>query len=198
VGIASSYALVQKMRRANFRAVYLGIENVSEQSLGFLRKRQMADQSVQAIRYLQDNGIRIFAGFIVGSPDDKADNIKLNFRFAREMNVDFLGMQILCPYPRTRVREELLREGMVVDSSNFRRYNTCDAVVRTRHLSAEELKRIVTREYLRFTWHMFFHSKNLWYSPPYSPKNLVVLLGLGWVFYTLATGQWVRSDFRGL
>ena len=198
VGLASSYGLVQKMARANFRAVYLGIENMSEKSLDFLRKGRIAEKSVQAIRYLQENGIRVFAGFIVGNPDDTAGDIRHHFKFAREMNVDFLGMQVLCPYPKTEVREELLREGMVVDPFNFRRYNTCDAVVRTRHLSAEELKRIITREYLRFTWHMVFHSKNLWYSPACSYKNLVVLLGLGWAFYTLATGKWVRSDFRGL
>ena len=139
-GIASSERLVRKMNRANFRIVFLGIENVSERNLRRMKKGDIVEKTRRAIRYLHNHGILIVGGMIVGLPDDCKADIAENYEFFREEQVDFFGDQIATPYPRTDLRRELLEGGFVTNTEDFSRYNGFWANVRTKHLSAEELQ----------------------------------------------------------
>src|SRR3989441_31450 len=71
--------LAPLMRQAGFRYVFLGIENVLDEDLRFLRARAknarreggrtVGNASVEAIRNLHDNGMYVVGGLIVGNPD---------------------------------------------------------------------------------------------------------------------------------
>jgi len=139
-GIASSEKLVGKMDRANFRIVFLGIENVSERNLRQMKKGDIVEKTRRAIRHLHKHGILIVGGMITGLPDDRAVDIAANYEFFREEKIDFFGDQIATPYPRTDLRRELLDAGLVTNVEDFSRYNGFWANVRTKHLSAEELQ----------------------------------------------------------
>ncbi|KPJ58011.1 MAG: hypothetical protein AMS16_00110 [Planctomycetes bacterium DG_58] len=139
-GIASSERLVRKMDRANFRIVFLGIENVSERNLRQMKKGDIVEKTRAAIRYLHQYKILIVGGMIIGLPDDREVDIAENYEFFRTEQVDFFGDQIATPYPRTELRQELLRDGLVTNVDDYRRYNGFWANVRTKHLTSEELQ----------------------------------------------------------
>ncbi|MDD5166868.1 MAG: radical SAM protein, partial [Candidatus Omnitrophica bacterium] len=96
-GIARSESLARKMRDANFALVFLGIENISRGRLENLGKGDIFNDSITAINYLHKYDIGIMGGFILGNPDDKLDDIKACFRFARKSKVDLLMTQYLTP-----------------------------------------------------------------------------------------------------
>lgn len=62
-GISSSRRLVNRMARAGFRVVFLGIENVLPSNLSFLSKdRDMVDQAKRAVAYLREEKIIVMGG----------------------------------------------------------------------------------------------------------------------------------------
>ncbi|MEE9913805.1 MAG: B12-binding domain-containing radical SAM protein [Deltaproteobacteria bacterium] len=140
LSIARNAEMVRKMGRAGFRAIFLGIENASAESLAALEKYDVTTVSRQAVDICHRSGIMVLGGAIFGLPDDDEDAIRRNYVFLNTIGVDAVYCQILTPYPQTRLREQLLEEGLVTNRGDFSKYNGFWANVRTRHLSAEQLQ----------------------------------------------------------
>src|SRR5262249_53991591 len=86
-------SLAPLMRQAGFRYVFLGIENILEEDLEFLRaeakNRRRGDgpsggnASITAIEYLHSNKMYVVGGLIVGNPRDTRESIEANLDFVR-------------------------------------------------------------------------------------------------------------------
>ncbi len=139
-GIASSETLVEKMARAGFRIVFLGIENASEENLRLMKKGNIIEKTKLAVKRLQEYNIMIVGGMIIGNPNDKEEDIARNYRFFEELQIDFFADQILTPYPKTGMREELLRAGLVTNEYDYSRYNCFWANIKTNYLSPDDLQ----------------------------------------------------------
>jgi radical SAM superfamily enzyme YgiQ (UPF0313 family) len=140
--------LAPLMRRAGFRYVFLGIENILEDDLQFLRAtaknterddgRNAGNASVKAIDWLHRNKMYVVGGLIVGNPDDTRESIEANLAFARRY-VDWPYIQHPTPYPRTPMTEEFRERGLITNE-RLEEYDGTTAVVRTEHVSAEEVE----------------------------------------------------------
>ncbi|MFQ5862130.1 MAG: B12-binding domain-containing radical SAM protein [Candidatus Brocadiales bacterium] len=139
-GIASSDTLAEKMARAGFKIVFLGIENVAEENLRRLKKGNIINSTRIAVKKLHENNMLVTGGIILGNPEDKEEAFASNYRFLKELDADFYADQILTPYPRTPIRGEMLQMGLVTNKENYRRYNTFWANVRTNYLSPDEIQ----------------------------------------------------------
>ena len=135
--------LAPLMRRAGFRYVFLGIENVLADDLVFLRARAknakrehgktVGNAALDAIDYLHRNGMFVVGGLIVGNPDDTREAVQANLDFARE-HVDWPYIQHPTPYPRTPMTRDFDEKGLIV-SRAMEEYDGTTAVVRTAHLT---------------------------------------------------------------
>jgi len=139
--------LAPLMRRAGFRYVFLGIENVVDEDLGFLRARAKnrrrgaqggGNASLDAIRHLHANGMFVVGGLIVGNPDDTRESIETNLAFAQQY-VDWPYIQHPTPYPGTPMTKEFEARGLIVDE-DVSHYDGTTAVVRTEHLSTDDIE----------------------------------------------------------
>lgn len=139
-GIASSPTLARKMALAGIQIVFLGIENVSERNLKLMNKGNMLEKTKLAIEYLHNNNMLIVGGMIIGHADDKEEDIAQNYEFFDKANIDFFGEQIITPYPKTGMRDILIKEGLVTNTTDYRKYNGFWANVKTKYLSAEDLQ----------------------------------------------------------
>jgi radical SAM superfamily enzyme YgiQ (UPF0313 family) len=140
VGMSSSERLIEKMANAGFELVFLGIESVSERNLKTMKKGNILDKTKLAIEYLHKYNILIIGGMIIGHADDREEDVAKNYEFFDKHDVDFFSDQIITPYPKTEMREELLKEDLVTNPYDYRKYNGFWANVRTKHLSSEELQ----------------------------------------------------------
>src|SRR5262249_58986773 len=77
--------LAPLMRKAGFRYIFLGIENILDNDLAFLRavskntKREdgvRSNATVKAIDYIHRNKMYVVGGLIVGNPDDTRESIQ--------------------------------------------------------------------------------------------------------------------------
>jgi anaerobic magnesium-protoporphyrin IX monomethyl ester cyclase len=140
--------LAPLMRRAGFRYVFLGIENILEGDLEFLRAsakntersngHKTGNATIKAIDYLHRNQMYVVGGLIVGSPGDTRESIEANLEFARRY-VDWPYIQHPTPYPRTPMTKDFRDQGLIMNEE-LEEYDGTTAVVRTEHLSAEEVE----------------------------------------------------------
>jgi hypothetical protein len=145
--------LAPLMRSAGFRYVFLGIENVIEEDLAFLRAsaknarreggRRTGNATLRAIELLHRAGLYVVGGIIVGNPDDTRESIETNLTFARQY-VDWPYIQHPTPYPGTPMTKDFRARGLI-ESDCVDEYDGTTAVVRTEHLSRDEI------EFMR--WH---------------------------------------------
>jgi len=140
--------LAPKMRRAGFRYVFLGIENVLAEDLDFLKAeaknrrhdggRSAGNATLAAIEHLHRHGMLVVGGLIVGNPGDTRESIEANLEFARR-HVDWPYIQHPTPYPGTPMTADMLRRGLVLHQ-RLEEYDGTTAVVRTGALSADEVE----------------------------------------------------------
>jgi anaerobic magnesium-protoporphyrin IX monomethyl ester cyclase len=140
--------LAPLMRKAGFRYVFLGIENVLADDLAFLKARAknalreggrtVGNASIEAIAHLHRHGMFVVGGLIVGNPDDTPDAIETNLTFARQY-VDWPYIQHPTPYPRTPMTRDFRDRGLIV-SDALEEYDGTTAVVRTAHLAAADVE----------------------------------------------------------
>jgi len=140
--------LAPLMRRAGFRYVFLGIENILDEDLVFLKARAknshrdkgktIGNASLEAIRHLHENGMYVVGGLIVGNPDDTQASIEANLTFAKQY-VDWPYIQHPTPYPRTPMTRDFRDRGLIVDH-DVSHYTGTTAVVRSEHVSADDIE----------------------------------------------------------
>src|SRR5438552_17248658 len=136
------------MRKAGFRYVFLGIENILEDDLNFLRAssknarrekgRKVGNAAIQAIEALHQHEMYVVGGLIIGNPGDTRQSIEANLEFARRY-VDWPYIQHPTPYPRTPMTKEFYDRGLIINE-NSEEYDETTAVARTDHLPAEEVE----------------------------------------------------------
>jgi len=152
-GMTSAFAssgddLARLMRLAGFRYVFLGIENVLDQDLAFLRAkaknahreggRTTGSATLRAVDLLHRHGLLVVGGLIVGNPGDTRESIEANLAFARQY-VDWPYIQHPTPYPGTPMTKDFREKGLIVND-NVEEYDGTTAVVKTEHLDAEEIE----------------------------------------------------------
>jgi hypothetical protein len=181
------------MKRAGMRYVFLGIENVLEADLAFLKARAknatrehgrtVGNAAIAAIGHLHRHGMFVVGGLIVGNPDDTRESIEANLAFAKRY-VDWPYIQHPTPYPGTPMTEDFRRRGLIVET-DVSRYDGTTAVVRTEHVAAEDA------EYLRWRAERWMKVRHMPSAFRHSPA-FVLRHGLAMLRHTFA-GTTVRS-----
>src|SRR5262245_53453015 len=144
--------LAPLMRKAGFRYVFLGIENILDDNLQFLKAsaknqqrehgKQVGNATLTAIDYLHRHKMYVIGGVIVGNPDDTRESIAANLAFARRY-VDWPYIQHPTPYPRTPMTQDFRDRGLIINEC-LEEYDGTTAVVQTEHMPAAEV------EYMRW------------------------------------------------
>lgn len=142
--------LAPLMRRAGFRYVFLGIENILEGDLQFLRAaakntarengRNKGNATLQAIEFLHRNKMYVVGGLIVGNPDDTRESIEANLAFACRY-LDWPYIQHPTPYPRTPMAEDFRARGLITNE-RLEEYDGTTAVVRSNYVGTEEIEHL--------------------------------------------------------
>ncbi|MFW6114444.1 MAG: DUF4070 domain-containing protein [bacterium] len=117
IDLADQPELLELMYRANFRSVFIGIETPRLESLQETRKFQNSrgDSLEAKLARIQNAGIDINAGFIVGFDNDDKEIFEEQFRLIQDNGITLAMVGILQAIPRTPLYERLRREGRLVD-----------------------------------------------------------------------------------
>ena len=119
INLADDDELLELMREAQFRYVFLGIESPDEETLIHTQKRINTVQPIiDRVRKIYDNGISIAAGLIIGFDSDKPHTDGPMIRFIQESGIALSMVGLLSALPNTQLTRRLARERRLIDSNH--------------------------------------------------------------------------------
>ncbi len=157
VSMATNEAMVAKMAEAGFRSVFLGIENSSLKNMNSAGKGDVPAYSKKAIENCHRYGLMVIGGLIFGFAEDDAESIRDNYAFLKSIGADAAYCQIMTPYPKTAMREQLLAQGLITNQTDYRKYSGLWANGRTKPLDSAQLQ------------YQFWYQRQVvmgWWNPP--------------------------------
>jgi len=144
ISIAYDNSLLKLIKKSGCIALFIGFESIIENNLRGIdsinwKLKHFKDYAA-SIRTIQSNGIGIIGTFIVGFDND--DSSIFNELTDFIINNHLAGAQIaaLTPFPQTRVRENLLREGRVLNTP-WDNYTLYDINIKPKKMSPRELEK---------------------------------------------------------
>lgn len=126
--------LIEKGSKAGMRISFLGVESGSEEILRKMHKGEFTPQSVQAVSTLNQSGIVVLIGMMVGAPYERFRDIISTIRFSRKLaaaGADAVQFSIYTPLPGTRVFDDALRKNSLF-TMDWDRYDVLTPVMKTK------------------------------------------------------------------
>ncbi|GAB6041521.1 B12-binding domain-containing radical SAM protein [Endothiovibrio diazotrophicus] len=169
---------VDKAIRAGCRRVFIGVESVRDDNLVEMRKKQNKRAELQQmVLTWKRAGAIVYAGYIIGLPNDTPERVAEDVRFLmEEVAIDVPELYILTPLPGSEDHQRLLAQGVAMDA-DLNRYDTEHAVIDHPHMSRAE-------------WEALYWQVWEWY---FTPEHIERLLKRA-----LASNLSVKDVFKSL
>ncbi len=161
------HELMQAAYDSGCRAVLLGLESLSSQSLNHAAKRfHEADKYKEIIANLHSHKIAVNGCFVLGFDGDTEEELLALPERVENLGLDLCRFAILTPYPGTRFYEEFEQEGRII-TKEWSEYTQNNAVFQPRHMSPKRLE-----ELYRKIWKECYTWKRVWKRTLQSPWGL--------------------------
>jgi radical SAM superfamily enzyme YgiQ (UPF0313 family) len=139
------------MKKAGCWLVSFGVESGNQSILDKTQKGITLEQSREALRLAKKVKLKTFVTYLIGMPWDSRETIMETFDFARELNSDFFEVILPFPFPGTGYYDIAKRDGLILDGAYDNMYDHFNSVVKTYHLSAEELTELKKKSF----WYLY-------------------------------------------
>jgi radical SAM superfamily enzyme YgiQ (UPF0313 family) len=111
IDLAQDNELLDLMVDAGFDTVFVGIETPDETTLAYTQKKQnLRISMLDSIKKIQQRGIEVTGGFIVGFDSDPVDIFQRQIDFIRESAIPMAMTGLLTALPNTQLFRRLERE----------------------------------------------------------------------------------------
>mgnify|MGYP001176932690 CR=1 FL=1 len=179
--------LLQAVRAAGCRGLFIGIETANDANLAAMNKRfNQAGSYGARLRRIRRAGIGVVAGMIVGMDEDDPGVFERTLRFLAPARLDALQLNILTPLPGTPLYADMAGAGRVTDP-DWSHYDYRHVVFSPARMSAEELQAGADWVYAQF----YRLDRILW-------RFARAVFDIGWVpaLLGLKLGLTYRYDIR--
>ena len=115
LNLVDDQELMDLMRLAGFNKVFVGIESPSKESLKEANKVQnMNKDLLAAVRKLQENGMDVMGGFIIGFDNDPEEIFDMQIDFIQKSGITRAMVGLLEVLPGTRLYKRLKAQGRLL------------------------------------------------------------------------------------
>ena len=114
LNLAEDDEMLELMDAANIAMVFIGIESPNEESLHETKKYQNLRKSatiVDRVRKVQDSGLEVLCGMIVGFDHDDPQIFKAHYEFIRQTDIMHPTVNMLVAIPKTPLYARLKNDG---------------------------------------------------------------------------------------
>jgi radical SAM superfamily enzyme YgiQ (UPF0313 family) len=119
INLADDEELIKLMVDAGFRSVFIGIETPNEESLVECAKSQNQNRDlVASVKKIQNYGLEISGGFIVGFDSDPLSIFKSQISFIQRSGIVTAMVNLLNAPPGTRLHQRLKKENRLLNDSS--------------------------------------------------------------------------------
>jgi len=107
---------LDKMKKAGFNWLALGIESASSEVRDGASKKMKVKDIQSIVTKVQDAGIRVIGNYIFGLPDDTIESMNETLEMAKELNCEFANFYCAMAYPGSQLYNFALNEGWELPS----------------------------------------------------------------------------------
>ena len=118
INLADDEKLMGLMQRANFDAVFIGIETPEEEGLVSCGKHQNQNKNLlEKVKIIQRNGIEVQAGFILGFDTDTPYTFDNMIKFIQKSGIVTAMVGLLHAIPETVLYKRLMKEKRILSTA---------------------------------------------------------------------------------
>ncbi|MBD1912065.1 MULTISPECIES: B12-binding domain-containing radical SAM protein [unclassified Leptolyngbya] len=152
VDLAQDQELLDLMVTANFNAVFLGIETPDTDSLSLTQKFQNTrNPLVEAVQTINQAGLRVMAGFIIGFDGEKSGAGDRIIDFVETTAIPQAFFSMLQALPNTALSERLQKEGRLLSDKEEANIHQTTLINFVPTRPVEE----IAEEYARCFWELY-------------------------------------------
>jgi radical SAM superfamily enzyme YgiQ (UPF0313 family) len=143
---------IEKAKRAGVTRVFIGLENINPDNLVAAKKKQnKITEYRKMLLAWKEQGILIFAGYIVGFPGDTPESIRRDIDIIkRELPLDVLELNILTPLPGSEDHKVLWSKSADMDA-DLNKYDLEHVVTDHPKMTREQLQKVYDE-----AWALYF------------------------------------------
>jgi anaerobic magnesium-protoporphyrin IX monomethyl ester cyclase len=128
--------ILPKYRKAGIVHIYVGVETVHQETLDRFGKESTVEQSKQAIKLINDQGIITECSFILGNLDETEESIDQTLKTSLEFNPDLAHFLLITPWPYTQLYKEV--EAHIVEH-DLSKYHFVHPIIKPRNMEVSKL-----------------------------------------------------------
>ena len=132
---------LDKLKRAGFNWLCLGIESASERVLTNVDKGYERQQLSQTMDQIGEAGISVLANFIFGLPEDDRDSMQETLDLATDLNCEFANFYSAMAYPGSPLYNLAIKQGWQLPEkwSGYSQHSVDSLPLPTKYLSGSEV-----------------------------------------------------------
>ncbi len=132
--------LMQLAADSGCKALFFGIESVSEEQLKTMRKAFNEIKHMEsAFKKIKKMGILIHASMVFGFDNDTKEIFDDTVRFLTKNKVSTVSFNVLTPYPGTKIYNDLKKEGRLT-TTDWKYYDHNTVVFKPKNMTPYELQ----------------------------------------------------------
>ncbi|BBD72304.1 B12-binding domain-containing radical SAM protein [Sulfodiicoccus acidiphilus] len=131
---ARNPTLIEKAANAGLKVAFLGVESGSEETLKKMHKGLNTSWAEKAVKVLDENGVVVLVGLILGAPYEGLKDMWRTVKFAYKLSdvgADGVQFSIYTPLPGTRVFVDAIKNGKLF-TLDWSQFDLLTPVMRTR------------------------------------------------------------------
>ena len=144
---------LEKLRRAGFRWLALGIESGSKHVRDGVEKGRFGSAEIlKVVRRIQEAGINVIGNYIFGLPDDTRQTMQETLDLAMEANCEFANFYCAMAYPGSKLYGMALEQGWALPASwiGYSQHSYETHPLRTEALTSAEVLRFRDEAFQRY------------------------------------------------
>jgi radical SAM superfamily enzyme YgiQ (UPF0313 family) len=141
ISIAQEDELLELLSKSKCRRVIIGFESLSNKNLKEMNKAKCnkTEEYANAIEKIQSTGIEVLGSFIFGCDGDVETVFENTVKFINDTNIASPVLNILTPFPGTRLFERLSKENRILHA-DWSKYDISHVCFLPNNMSPEVLE----------------------------------------------------------
>jgi len=139
ISLAKDKEMLKLCRLSGCAALFFGLESVSPSSLvGMKKALKSIEETEEAIKTIQDNGIAFHPSIILGFDTDTKAIFDETLEFLARTKLPTMALHVLTPYPGTKIYERFKDQGRII-SHDWSHYDHRTVVFQPKNMTPQEL-----------------------------------------------------------
>lgn len=141
IKLAENEELLHLAKESGCKTIFIGIESLNTKNIESVNKHRInkVNNYKESLLRIQEQGIKIIGSFIIGLDNDNEESFDQLFEFIEDTELEHPVINILTPFPGTRLYERMKSENRIIDK-DWTHYDFGHVVFKPNRLTPERLQ----------------------------------------------------------